>query len=122
MMNTYTSTSVSRLLLAVALIGLMGHASAQDSRQSTHTISAASSTSPAASLGAQDWSALRAWFHRPEFNVSDQLNTYAEDYRGLSTAGYMISCGACLNEARDGCANAEQVRTAPRCTSLAGSM
>ena len=35
---------------------------------------------PAISLANKDWDALRAWFHQPQFNISDGLSSYAEDY------------------------------------------
>jgi hypothetical protein len=36
---------------------------------------------PAVSLAAKDWDALRAWFHQPQFNITDGLASYSGDYR-----------------------------------------
>lgn len=81
-MNPLIQNATSRLFTAAALIGLLSVASAQDSPKHIRT----TPPEPAISLAAKDWVALRAWFHQPQFNVSDGLDSYADEgHRSIST-------------------------------------
>lgn len=85
-MNPLIQNATSRLFTAAALVGLLSVASAQDSPEHIPTTPFGSIPEPAISLAAKDWVALRAWFHQPQFNVSDGLDSYADEgHRSIST-------------------------------------
>lgn len=85
MIQTYTLNiyiPFRHLLMAAAFVGGLGLTAKQAVAEEAATAENAGRnlTAPAISLAAKDWEALRAWFRQPQFNISDGLHTYAEDY------------------------------------------
>ena len=80
-MSTSTRPFVSSLALTFVLSTAAAPVLADPLLQHDPPAAAHVPPSPQASLESRNWAALRAWFHRPEFNVTDGLATYAEDYR-----------------------------------------
>lgn len=80
-MTTRTRNTTLRLFSAAVLTGLLSIASAQETPEPVRATPGDDIPDPAVSLAAQDWDALRAWFHQPQFNITDGLDTYAGDYR-----------------------------------------
>ena len=100
-MTTNRSTSLSRALLVASLLLVVARATAQSPPPGRPPERTGDSASPAAILKSQDWPALRAWFHRPEFNVVDELTTYSEDHRATWTPGREADCATCVSDAGD---------------------
>lgn len=76
-------THASKLCTAAVLLSLLSAASAQDASELITPTLSDIIPDPALSLAAKDWDALRAWFHQPEFNISDGLVVYADDYHSI---------------------------------------
>ena len=73
------STGRSRIMMA-ALIAFNLSATAVQAQTLT---AAGAIPDPAISLAQQDWQALSAYFHQPQFNITDGLDNYNKDYRAL---------------------------------------
>ena len=91
-------------------MGLMSHAWACDTVESTAMSLTAKPAAAANDQRAEDKAALRAWFHRPEFNTTDELNTYAEDYRTFALAEHKVSCDNCLSDTSEACATPVRIQ------------